>query len=238
MCSHTHTYTHSPAALHFNIPLWYSSLHKSLEIIQNSHPYLTVTKKLSEIVRQPTSCAVLSVSLQTWDYTQHARTQCLRLNVGVVVTPQEEGPCVLHSLSAVHPRPGPLSPSTPMDADMCRTLANTLSPNRYIVSYTAVVPVGQDPSSVFVGWTVAQFQFIESQFQSELWTGDVCRGVLGQTVQIMDEDSQEFRSRSMSCPVSTSNTGGMAYSHSSAYLVCLKQLLTGSTEANLSSSLR
>ena len=136
-------------------------------------------------------------------------------------------------LSTLDPRPGPLTP--------CRaaTSSATASPPRLkkrIVSYTAVVPAGQDSSVVFVGWTTAQFRYIASQFHPGSsqdgsgvgtgWTG--CQ--YGQRVELV------YSSRSQS--VSDSHSGCMECSHSSAYLVRLRQLLDSSAEQNLTTPMR
>ena len=151
--------------------------------------------------------------------------ECLRLNVGVLVTPEVGGrhPSFTTQLS-VHPRPGPLSPTPTSDIDIYKVFADYFSPNRRIVSYTAVVPAGQDPSVVCVGWTTAQFHYVASQFQ----TG--ASGVYGQKLELVGGY--------MSHSGSTSSPGHVEYSHSSAYLVCVKQLLTDFTDQNLAVAIR
>ena len=95
------------------------------------------------------------------------------------------------------------------------------------MSYTTVLPAGQDPKTVFVGWTSAQFCYVASQFQtSSVWNGD---SVYGQGLECFDHHC----AGSSSDPIAR-----VKYSHSSAYLVCVKQLLTGFSDQNLSVSLR
>ena len=224
-------YLHSPSALHFNIPLWYSSPHESLETISPTHPRLTVDRKLSQLVPNPKSPAVLSVSCQNWDYSQNAQPEVLRLNAGVLVTPETESnrPSFV-SQTSVHPRPGPLSPPPSTDIDIYRVSEYT-SPRKHVVSYTAVLPAGQDPRSVYVGWTTAQFCYIASQYQtSGARNGDGSDRKYGQTLECVCD--RGARSGSKSGPP------GVVYSHSSAYLVCVSQLLTGFTDQNLSAPLR
>ena len=213
--------SHSRSALHYNIPLWYSSPHSSLETITATHPRLAIQRKSSELV--PNSWSTLSVSCKDWDYSQHVQTECLRLSVGVTVTP-ESVHVPLHP-STIHPRPGPLSPPAAGDVDASRT-------KKRIVSYTAVVPAGQDPNLVFIGWTTAQFRYIASQFQSYSRNGDTasvggdgCR--YGQRLELVG------RPRS-----SDSHSGGMEYKYSSAFVVCLKQLLANYTEQHLATPVR
>ena len=99
------------------------------------------------------------------------------------------------------------------------------------MSYTAVLPAGQDPRTVFVGWTTAQFCYIASQYQtSGARNGDGGEHVYGQTLECVCDHGA--RSGSKSGP------SGVVYSHSSAYLVCVTQLLAGFTDQNLSASLR
>ena len=97
------------------------------------------------------------------------------------------------------------------------------------MSYTAVVPAGQDPRSVFLGWTTAQFCYIASQFQTAAWNSD-SDFVCGQKLECV--------SAHKACSSSTSDPTVVEYSHSSAYLVCVNQLLTGFTEQNLDVSVR
>lgn len=146
-----------------------------------------------------------------------------------MVTPDESHPSFTQQCS-VHPRPGPFSPTPTADIDIYRAFADYFSTQRHIVSYTAVVPAGQDPRSVFLGWTTAQFCYIASQFQTAAWNSDSdC--VCGQKLECVS--AHEAPSSSVSDPATV-----VEYSHSSAYLVCVHQLLTGFTEPNLAVSVR
>ena len=99
------------------------------------------------------------------------------------------------------------------------------------MSYTAVLPAGQDPRSVYVGWTTAQFCYIASQYQTGgARNGDSSERVFGQTLDCVCDHGSHSGSKS--------GPPGVVYSHSSAYLVCVTQLLPGFTDQNLSSPLR
>ena len=221
---------HSPSALHFNIPLWYSSPHESLEVISPSHPRLNVVRKPSERAPNSRSFAVLSVSCRNWDYSQNAQPECLRLNTGILVTPEMESRPSFARQFSVHPRPGPFSPTPTTDMDIYRAFADYFSPKKHIISYTAVIPAGQDPRFVFLGWTTAQFCYVASQFQTGSWNGDSSESVYGQTLEYMCSHGDHSGSKA--------GPSGMEYSHSSAYLVCVNQLLTGFTDQNLAISMR
>ena len=109
--------------------------------------------------------------------------------------------------------------------------ADYLSPKRNTVSYTAVLPAGQDPRAVFVGWTTAQFRYVASQFHTGfgVWNGD--SSGCGQRLELVS--GHEAHSGSSLDPATV-----VEYSNSSAYMVCVKQLLPRLTDQNISVSLR
>lgn len=199
-----------------------------MEVVSPSHPRLNICRKVSNLVPNSKSYTVLSVSCRGWDYSQSPQPECLRLSAGVLVTPDESHPSFTRQ-SSVHPRPGPFSPTPTADVDIYRAFADYFSTQRHIVSYTAVVPAGQDPRSVYLGWTTAQFCYIASQFQTAAWNSD-SDFVCGQKLECL--------SAHKACSSSTSDSTVVEYSHSSAYLVCVNQLLTGFTEQNLDVSVR
>ena len=80
---------------------------------------------------------------------------------------------------------------------------------------------------MFLGWTTAQFRYVASQFQTgSAWN---CGSLYGQKLECIGVDSGTG---------TDSSTAGIKYSHSSAYLVCVKELLTGFTDQNLVVSIR
>ena len=220
----------SPSALHYNVPLWYSWPHESLEPLSPSHPRLLVARRSSDLTPKCSSqSAVLSVTCRDWDYSQGAETECLRLSSGVLITP-ETAPLPATTPQSVHPRPGPFSPTPTATANGWVPFTDCLTPRRNVVSYTAVVPAGQDPRIVYVGWTTAQFRYISSEFCSEGWSRGGCEGVYGQRVECVG------RCEGVESASPSNNT--MEYSQSSAYLVCVKQLLSSFHDQNLPESVR
>ena len=226
----------SPSALHFNVPLWYSWPHESLEPLSPSHPRLLVARRPSDLAPKSSShCPVLSVTCRDWDYSQGAQTECLRLSAGVLVTPETTP--VQATPQCIHPRPGPFSPTSTAAANGWVPFADCIiSPRRNVVSYTAVVPAGQDPRTVYVGWTTAQFRYVSSQFQTSSggWSEGGCDGVFGQRVECVGRcEDGPTSGRGSRSPSSI-----MEYSQSSAYLVCVKQLLSSFNDQNLAESVR
>ena len=154
----------SPVSLHYNIPLWYSSLQGAYHVIDSTHPRLAVKRRRSERQLQTGPLAVTSVSCVDWDYSHHSYQECLRLNLGVTLAMQAASP----TLPTIHPRPGPLSPSPTADMDLNQVFSHYLAagPQKLKASYSVAIPAGQDPGAVFIGWTTAGFRYIESPFQS------------------------------------------------------------------------
>lgn len=166
-----------------------------------------------------------------------AQQECLRLNTGVMVTPLTSEPDPYSSLASLstHSRPGPASsPSSSLaaaDSERWMPFADYLSPKRNTVSYTAVLPAGQDPRTVFLGWTTAQFCYVASQFHTGggLWNSDSCE--YGQRLECVSGHESHSSSSSDSRTV-------VEYSNSSAYMLCVKQLLPSFTDQNIAASLR
>lgn len=77
------------------------------------------------------------------------------------------------------------------------------------VCYSAVVPAGQDPEYVFIGWTTPEFRYVEEQFKlfRELPTDKVLH-VYGQQIDLIGRSE-----------------GGVAH-YSTAFIVCLSELLS------------
>ena len=192
----------SPAALHYNIPLWYSSAHGAFEVIGPNHPRLVASRRTrSGIV----------VRCKDWDYSHRPTQECLRLNLGVTLPlePQDLSP----SIPTLHPRPGPLSPSPTSEVDIFKMFSKDLfSPKKLMVSYSAVVPAGQVPSLVFIGWTTSGFRYIESQFRSGAHLGSKGSPSLLRYGQQVD--------------VVTKRRHSSTSSFSTAFLVCLSEFLT------------
>ena len=90
------------------------------------------------------------------------------------------------------------------------------------VSYSVVIPGGQNPSNVFVGWTTAGFRYVPSQFQNKSEEGAESTDVkYGQQVKIMQNSFSDESSPSSS-------------KYSTAFMVCLADLMTSPVEPRLS----
>ena len=203
----------SPSSLHYNIPLWYSSLYGAFEIIDDSHPRLTAKRLPSEQDK-----AIISLSCKDWDYSRHAQQECLRLNLGVMVSPDDRAP------TSFNPRPGPLSPPPTADDDIQEISADCCTPKKFTVSYSVVIPASQDPNVVFIGWTTAGFRYMASQFCTDLGKVGSFDSTLpymrfGQHVELV----RTRRSYSMS--QTTSPDQQLGHPVSTAFLVCLTELL-------------
>ncbi len=224
----------SPASLHYNVPLWYSSPHGSYDIVDHAHPRLTPKRMTSELKRcQSTVCvspapqpAVISLTCKDWDYTVQAQQECLRLSLGVLVSRANDAPAI----PVFCPRPGPLSPTPTPDSDGCHDLrSDYFAPKKLTVSYSVVVPAGQDPSNIFIGWTTAGFRYVASQFRSNSWK-ESSPDSLPQHMRYGQHVEYSWRKKS----ASTSSQlavhpppleSGKSISISTAYLVCLNDLL-------------
>lgn len=220
----------SRSSLHYNIPFWYSSSRGAYEVVDHAHPRLTPKRKS---VNEGQSCvcassppqpAIISLTCKDWDYSAHAQQECLRLNLGIVVSPNDNTP----TTAAVCPRPGPLSPTPTPDSDTRKDLgASYFAPRNITVSYSAVVPAGQDPNTVFIGWTTPGFQYVASQFRSSSWKGTSPDSLqphmrFGQHVEFL------WRKKSLSASGHLSvhqPSKEPRSSVSTAYLVCLNDLL-------------
>ena len=102
------------------------------------------------------------------------------------------------------------------------------SPLRSRVSFAAIVPVGQDPALVFLGWTSTGFKYLPGQFG----TGprDLNRPrPFGQTVGVVSEQQG---------PHGAEESGELVTSFSSAFLVCLADLLPPCSSCMLETSHR
>ena len=196
----TSPFSPSPAALHYNIPLWYSSPHGAFEVIGPNHPHLIAFRRI---------CNGIAVRCKDWDYSHHPTQECLRLNLGVTLPlePQDLSP----STPSLHPRPGPLSPTSEIDIFKMFS-KDFFSPKKVMVSYLAVVPAGQVPSLVFIGWTTSGFRYIESQFRSGAHLGS--------------EGSPSLLRYGQQVDVVTERRHSSTSSFSTAFLVCLSELLT------------
>lgn len=196
----TSPFSPSPAALHYNIPLWYSSPHGAFEVIGPNHPHLIAFRRI---------CNGIAVRCKDWDYSHHPTQECLRLNLGVTLPlePQDLSP----STPSLHPRPGPLSPTSEIDIFKMFS-KDFFSPKKVMVSYSAVVPAGQVPSLVFIGWTTSGFRYIESQFHSGAHLGS--------------EGSPSLLRYGQQVDVVTERRHSSTSSFSTAFLVCLSELLT------------
>lgn len=145
-------------------------------------------RRWSERQLQTGPPAVTSVTCIDWDYSHHTSQECLRLNLGVTLSMPDAPP----TMPTIHPRPGPLSPTA--DIDLGQVFAHSIAtgPQKLKASFSVVIPAGQDPGAVFIGWTTAGFRYIESQFQSQFHPGSAgavpCRRQYGQCVEAFASD--------------------------------------------------
>ena len=183
------------------------------------HPRLATKKKASEQCNKHGTTPIISVSCKDWDYSKHAHQECLRLNLGVMVTLQGSQP---PAMPTINPRPGPLSPTPNPEMELFQGLTDYFSPKKVIVSYSVVIPAGQDPSNVFIGWTTAGFRYIPSQFQSRSAKSlDPTPPHLryGQQIDVVAQRRYLRSGTSAQHAVSQ---------YSTAFMVCLNDLLTHS----------
>ena len=99
------------------------------------HTHPTLTSESRAISNTEAAHSIISVRQTDWDFSTPPKQECLRLCVGVA-----------------------FSQTTPTGEDECEDKCER-------VCYSAVVPAGQDPDHVFVGWTTTEFRYIESQFK-------------------------------------------------------------------------
>ena len=153
----------SAKALHYNIPIWYSS-HGGFTMLEDTHPQFKTTQR----------SGVISVSCLDWDYAMLSDQECFRLNMGCTVSSLSSSP-----LPTLLPRPSLLTPSPA--AEDTGVLSGSLQcqqqqqqqSNNAPLSFTVVFPTGQVPCLAFLGWTTASFRYMQSQFSSQVANEDV-----------------------------------------------------------------
>ena len=183
----------SASSLHYNIPLWYSAP-GDYDVIDSTHPRLKEKRVAGSGVSEVSVIEIHCSELE------RARQECLKLNFGVTVSSDQANsdPCSLLEQPC---------PDSAKERVSFKGLENQPSNT---VSYSVVIPSGQDPNSVFVGWTTAGFRYIQSQFQNKEQPNyqDI---QYGQQVKIVQQ-------RTHGDPASVA-------SYSTAFMVCLAELL-------------
>lgn len=154
----------SAKALHYNIPIWYSSHGGFTMLGDTTHSQFKTTQR----------SGVISVSCRDWDYAMLSDQECFRLNMGCTVSSLSSSP-----LPTLLPRPGLLTPS-PVAENTGFLLSDGLQHQQQQqrqrqqqqqvtstpLSFTVVFSTGQVPCLAFLGWTTASFHYMESQFSS------------------------------------------------------------------------
>ena len=204
----------NPMSLHYNIPLWYSAP-GDYDVIDSTHPRL-YEKRVSG-GDQISTIEVYSRVVDT------SKQECLRLNFGVTVSCDEDE---LDQCPSSSPRRHLFLPSSAKENVSFYGFTNGPPPresDRQAVAYSVVIPTGQDPEGVFVGWTTAGFRYIHSQFQSdkEAHSPD---SQYGQQVKVAKHTSQV----GLECEST----------YSTAFMVCLADLLPSSVQPRLSGTVK
>lgn len=191
----------NPNSLHYNIPLWYSAP-GDYDVIDSTHPLLYEKRVVGVNVGQ---VSLIEIYCRELDI---AKQECLRLNFGVVVSSNQED---LDQISS------PLFlPSSAKEKFTFQHPMHEEHKDIVAVSYSIVVPAGQNPGRVFVGWTTAGFQYIKSQFLHEKEPqGHVPDVQYGQQVKVVNQP------------------GGLS-TFSTAFMVCLGKLLPSPVPPRLS----
>ena len=203
-------------SLHYNIPLWYSAP-GDYDVIDSAHPRLEATR-----VADCHLCQVTKIAIHCRYQTCATRQECLRLNFGVTVSSgqldqDQAPPSAMRRRCFSNPVPMKERVSFRGLRDERRSRENLLE----AVSYSVVVPEGQDPGGVFVGWTTAGFRYVSSQFQNKSERGAESNGMqYGQQVKIVQ--------------TSTNAKSPLSSKYSTAFMVCLADLLTSPVEPRLS----
>ena len=185
----------NPNSLHYNIPLWYSAP-GDYDVIDSTHPLLYEKRVVGINVNQ---VSLIEIYCRQLDITKQ---ECLRLNFGVTISSTQED---------LEPATPLFLPSSAKEKVTFQGLTHKQQENVTAVSYSIVVPAGQNPDRVFVGWTTAGFRYIKSQFQREEEAqGHIPDVQYGQQVKVVNRPG-DLES------VST---------YSTAFMVCLGKLLS------------
>ena len=147
------------SALHYNIPLWYSAP-GDYDVIDSTHH----TRLMEERIVGDDLGEVSKIRIR-FNHLERAKQECLKLNFGVTVSTDSVDLGELSRSSRRHSLPS-LSKERAVSYKRLRgwSIKDDDSMSK-VVSYSIVVPSGQDPETVFVGWTTAGFRYIQSQFQ-------------------------------------------------------------------------
>lgn len=209
------------SSLHYNIPLWYSAPGDYDVIDSTHHARLTEERIIGDDLSEISKIRI------GYNQLERAKQECLKLNFGVAISSDSVDLGELSRSPRRHTLPS-LSKERAISYKRPRgwSINDEVTPN--VVSYSIVVPAGQDPEAVFVGWTTAGFRYIQSQFQnshkrepsSEQHFQGSASIRYGQQVKVMQQR----------------NPGGVGSlsSYSTAFMVCLSDLLPSPVPLRLS----
>ena len=214
------------SSLHYNIPLWYSAPGDYDVIDSTHHARLTEERIVGDNQSEISKIRI------RYNQLERAKQECLKLNFGVTVSSDSVAFDELSRSPRRHTLPS-LSKERTIPYKRPRGWSiddDDITPK--VVSYSIVVPAGQDPKAVFVGWTTAGFRYIQSQFQNghrressgEQRPQDSASICYGQQVKVMQQRSP----------------GGVSSlsSYSTAFMVCLSDLLPSPVPLRLSLDVR
>ena len=224
-------------SLHYNIPLWYSAP-GDYDVIDSAHH----TRLAEERLIGDNMSEVSKIRIR-YSQLERPKQECLKLNFGVTISADGVDLDELSRSTRRH--------TLPMLTSKERTASSYKRPRGWsinddditpnVVSYSIIVPSGQDPETVFVGWTTAGFRYIQSQFQyqskrEETETqrqppkGDSAAGGIryGQQVKVFQQQQHGSHGGG--------GVGGVASisSYSTAFMVCLSDLLPSPVPLRLS----
>ena len=215
------------SSLHYNIPLWYSAPGDYDVIDSTHHARLTEERIIGDDQSEVSKIRI------RYNLVERPKQECLKLNFGVAISSNGIDLDELSRSCRRHTMPA-LSKEKAVSCKRARGLSidgGDVTPN--VVSYSVMIPSGQDPEAVFIGWTTAGFQYIRSQFQyrdkrerhveqEQEPEGDgTSTGIrYGQQVKVLRQQGG-------------SHGGGVA-SYSTAFMVCLADLLPSPVPLRLS----
>ncbi len=146
-------------SLHYNIPLWYSAPGDYDVIDSAHHARLTEERVIGSDLSEVSKIRIC------YSQVERPKQECLKLNFGVTISSDSIDLDELSRSPRRHTLPALSSERTaPYKRPRGRSIYDDdITPN--VVSYSVIIPSGQDPEAVFIGWTTAGFRYIQSQFQ-------------------------------------------------------------------------
>lgn len=225
-------------SLHYNIPLWYSAP-GDYDVIDSAHH----TRLAEERIIGDNMSEVSKIRIR-YSQLERSKQECLKLNFGVTISTDGVDLDELSRSTRRYSLPAPTSKErTTSSYKRPRGWSiddDDITPN--VVSYSIIVPSGQDPEAVFIGWTTAGFRYIQSQFQyqskrdetepqRQAPKGDGAAASIryGQQVKVFQQQYGSHGGRG-------GGSGGVASvsSYSTAFMVCLSDLLPSPVPLRLS----